>query len=76
MKAAVKFLSLLTLLISLNAFADEERHEANLDLSIQKEFVKVTLEETEFVTGIVPASTDNADDEIEIAGGVEATQGE
>ncbi len=72
MKTTLKVLSLLGLLISLNAFAQEERTVANLDLVIQKEYVKVTPGEVESVTGIVPAGSE----EIEIAGGVEETDAE
>ena len=72
MKTTLKVLSLLGLLMSLNAFAQEDRMVANLDFAIQKEYVKVSPGEVEAVTGIVPASTE----EVEIAGGLEETDGE
>ena len=53
MKASLKFLSCLGLLISLQAQAQEERLIANIDINIQKEFVAVAPGDVETITGIV-----------------------
>lgn len=65
MKATLKILSCLTLMISLQARAQEDRMIANLDITdIKKEFVKVTPEEVQTVSGIVQQS----EEETEVSG--------
>lgn len=62
MKNIFRILSLTTFLTSAQAFGQEDRMIAHLDLGLQREITHVTIEESEPVAGIVQASEEASEE--------------
>lgn len=67
MKNTLKIVSLALTLVSLNAFAQEDRMIANLDIQIQKEMTRVAPGDVEIVSGIVQEPEVSEEEQVEAA---------